>query len=593
VTDPIALPPEGARFTVPPGAEGEVAGWDGSTGPLVLPEATLAAMCRRLLGLNWSEVDAAARVELVPHPPVDGEPSLILHSATSQKRMFEGHLDAIAAGRHAADAAAYIETRSVYLAAAGDLVVGRTEPWREAAALAPVESVEVPAIDYYYLTHALLTLADASRPHTSPTLGRLAAWLRSHPRSVVRVYALDRETQVLLLWLKRAAGLDRLRVEANGPDIAARWNHKAPLHPTVDVALSLGMVDGLAPAELLVEESTLNPFWQRLGLLVPRLPGYTIEAAGGDRVVAADRLAAAAMLLRERYGLRFGCHKPARGGAGARIKPGVPLDDPDALARLAAEATQTGEDYVLEAHADYLRHRVRGHEFILAPSAHVRDGRLADGATLQITDGTVWKGNVYIDESSCGRFGLDAEQYRLVRRSVGELLRAFGGLGGGCELVKGGIDFAVARVGGRFGDSVLVGMQDLNLSSCGAEFLRVFLAQARLALGRNDPAAMPPVHAATKVVRPAPGAGLALLREAVDHTSTDHHARAISSVPGRWGLVAVAHPDPVDAAEQVLALEERLRQDGLLARPAGAALSDSPFRSSTRLRRPSLVDRPL
>jgi hypothetical protein len=179
-----------------------------------------------------------------------------------------------------------------------------------------------------------------------------------------------------------------------------------------------------------------------------------------------------------------------------------------------------------------------------------------------------------------------------VRRSVGELLHAFDGVGPGCELVKGGIDFAVARVGGRFGDSVLVGMQDLNLSSCGAEFLRVFLDQARLALGRDDPAG-PPVYAATKVIRPAPDAGLAVLREAVDHTSTDHHAQAISSVPRRWGLVAVARPDPVDATEEVLALEERLRQEGLLAHPAGAAPTGSPFRSSTRFPRPRHVDRPL
>jgi hypothetical protein len=530
-----------------------------------------------LLGLDWSQVDEAARAELVPHPPVGGTPSLIIHSATPLKSMLEGDLAAIAAGKQPEDSATFIETRSVYLAAPGDVVVGRTGPWREAAALAPVDVVDVPTIDYYYLTHALLTLADASWPHWSPTLGRLVAVLRSHPRCVVRVYALDREMQVLLLWLKRAAGLDRLLVEANGPDVASRWNQKAPLHPTVDAASDMGTLTGLGPAELLTAESRLNPFWQQLGLLVPRLPGYTIEAAAGDEALAADRLAGAARLLGERYGLRYGCHKPARGGAGARIIPGVRLDDPDALGRLAAEAARTGEDYILEAHANYLRHRVDGQEFILAPSAHVRDGRLADGATMQITDGTVWRGNVYVDRSSCDRFGIGVEQYQLIRRGVADLLAALQAAGAGSELVKGGVDFAVARVGGRFGDSVLVGMQDLNLSSCGAEFLRMFLDEARTMLGHGDPAG-PQVHAAMKVIRPAPAAGLALLRDAVDHTSRNCHVRALSSVPGRRGLVAVARPDPVDAAEQVLALEQRLRADGLLAGPAAETMSFAPAR---------------
>ncbi len=552
------------RPTVAGRPGGDVPGWEGfSTGTLVLSDAEVAAICGRLLGLDRGEVDTAARRELPLGPREGDEPALILHSATPQKRMLEGDLDAVAAGRHAEDAAAYIETRAVYLALAGALVVGRTEPWQDAVALAPVDAVRVPGRDYYYLTHGLLALADSGLPDGSGTLERVIAWVRSHPGCVVRVYALDPETQILLLWLKRAAGLDRLRVEANGPDIAQRWNQKAPLHPTVEGALGLRGAAGREPAEVLALESTLNPFWQELGLLVPRLPGYTIEAAGGDQRLAAERLGAAATLLRERYGLRYGCHKPARGGAGSRIRTGIPLEDPDALARLAAEATQTDEDYLLEAHADYLRHQVRGHEFILAPSAHVRDGQLADGATLQITRGTAWQGNVYVDESSCARFGLDAPRYRLIRRSVSDVLHTFQRLGGGYELTKGGIDFAVARVGGHLRRAVLVGMQDLNFSSCGAEFLRVFLDEARGVLGHGDGV---PVQAATKVIRPAPGASLAVLREAVDRTGGGHYSRVISSVPGRWGMVAVACPDPIDAAQSVLALERRLCKRGLATR---------------------------
>src|SRR5712691_3130084 len=331
-------------------------GWEGfSTGPTVLPEAELAGICRRLLDLDWSEVDGAARRELTPHPASGADPALVLHSATTEKNMFETDLECLASGRPADDCAGYIEARSVYLAGPDDLLVGRTGPWREAVGLAAADAIEIPALEHYYFTHALLLLADARLPPGPAALWPVIDWLRTRPGCVVRVYSLDRETQVLLLWLKREAGLDRLRVEANGPEISARWNQKAPLHPAVADAEALrprclGAPRGrLDPAVLLAEESRLTPFWRELGVLVPRLPGYTIETAGRHPAVIAEQLATAAALLRERYGLALGCFKPAKGGAGARIRTHVPLSDPAVLAGLALETTSTAEDFILEA----------------------------------------------------------------------------------------------------------------------------------------------------------------------------------------------------------------------------------------------------
>ena len=45
--------------------------------------------------------------------------------------------------------------------------------------------------------------------------------------------------------------------------------------------------------------------------------------------------------------------------------------------------------------------------------------------------------------------------------------------------MTGGLDFAVGRVGGRFGDRVLVGVTDFNLSSHGAEYMRAFQDEMR------------------------------------------------------------------------------------------------------------------
>ncbi|MFD7668387.1 hypothetical protein [Streptomyces sp. NPDC059788] len=559
-TSPAAPPSAGASAkAVTP--DGRTVPWEGfCTGPAVLSREELAEISRRLLGLGLSEVPAAAAGELEPYGALRGEvPAVVIGAATSLKSCFEADVAHVVQGTSPDDFAAYNEARAVYLAAPGDLVVGRTGPWRQAVAEADVEAVEVPGLEFYYLTHALLTQATAyATSGPSAGLRRVVSRLREAPHTVVRLFALDLEAQLLLVWLRRTAGLDRLRVDANGPEIGRRWNHKTTLYPTV--AEAEGMPDGdpgADPGELLAAESRLTPFHREFGIALPRVPGYSISRSGASPAEVAARVAGAARLLRERYGLPQGCFKPATGLTGSRIRTGVPLDDDQALEALARQAMETEEDYVLEAHTDYLRHAVDGYEFILAPSTHVVAGRLADGATLQITRGSVWEGSVYIDEESCRNLGVTAEQFRFVREGMRSLLDAFEGNGRGLGFVKGGVDFAIARIGGRFGNRPVVGMQDLNLSSNGAEYVRAFLREAREVRGAG-------VHAATKVVRPTAGTDLPRLKAAVAEAGAGDHSRAITSVPSRWGLVAVASREPQEAAEAVLALEERLYAQGLV-----------------------------
>ncbi|MCB5907501.1 hypothetical protein [Streptomyces pinistramenti] len=536
--------------------------WEGfCTGPLVLSHEELDALASQLLGLDLAGVEAAARKELVPHPVARGAaPAVLLGSATTLKKCYEADLAHIAQGRAPDDFATYNEARAVYLAAPGDLVVGRTEPWRQAVAGSTAEPVEVPELRYYYLTHALLTLAAQSPPDAPATpLARLLRQLRRAPHTVVRLFAIDPEARVLLLWLKRTAGLERLLVDANGQEVAERWNRKTTLYPTVEAAADLPGPAAADPYDTLAAEARLTPFTQEFGVLLPRLPGYSITRAGADPVSMTRRVRAAARLLRERYGLPLGCFKPAEALTGSRIRTAVPLDDPDALDALARQAMETEEDYVLEAHTDYLRHQVTGYEFILAPSTHVVAGRLAEGGTVQITRGSVWEGSVYIDEDTCGRFGISPDRFRTVREGMAGLLDACEGDGRSLGFVKGGVDFAIARVGGRFGAAPVVGMQDLNLSSNGAEYVRAFLGEARRALGGDRR-----VYAATKVVRPCPGIDLRRLKAAAEDDAPDRWTRVITSVPGCWGMVGVAGPCPRQAAEDVLALEQQLHAAGLL-----------------------------
>ncbi|MEU2596585.1 hypothetical protein ABZ669_04810 [Streptomyces hirsutus] len=531
-------------------------------GPLLLSREELEEFSRRLLGVDLAGTEEAAGKELRPYGAPRGEvPAIVLGTASTLKGCFEADVAQLALGRTPDDFSAYSEARSVYLAAPGDLVVGRGEPWRQAVAASEAVPVEVPEPRYYYLTHALLAMAVASPPgEPAAPLERLVRQLRTAPETVVRLFAIDAEARVLLLWLKRAAGLEQLRVDANGQEVAERWNRKTTLYPTVEEAS--GIAEPKAdedPSTTLATEFEVAAFHREFGVQLPRLPGYSLSRSGADGTLMRRRVRAAARLLRERYGLELGCFKPAEALTGSRIRMGVPLGDEGALDALARQAMETEEDYVLEAHTHYLRHRVPGYEFILAPSVHVMAGQPAEGGTVQITRGSVWEGSVYVDEDTCARFDITPAQFRAARKGMAALHGAFRGAGRDLGFVKGGVDFAIARLGGRFGRIPVVAMQDLNLSSNGAEYVRAFLAEARGVFGAEHG-----VYAATKVVRPAEETDLKCLENGVERFGPRRGARAITSVAGRWGLIGVAAPCPRQAAQGVLELEQRLHRAGLL-----------------------------
>jgi len=516
--------------------------WDGFfTGPLALTDAEIAGAAESLLGLSLDSVPAAADRELRPYAGGGAVRSIVVHSATPVLKFLQADMLDAHRGRPADDVATYIETRAVALARPGDLVVGRTRPWELAARMSEAEAVPVPGIELYYLSHALLRLLVAEGGG-APAVARLVGALRERPDSVVRLYALDRETQIVLLALRRLAGIDVLYTDANSAEVGDVWNTKGPLHPSVSDAAALS-VAGLSPDELLAAENALAPLSVRLGARFPAVPGYTVCGPG--------ELAAAARLLVARYGLERGCLKPSHGGAGARIVLDVPLADEAAVQRL--EERTHDEPYVLEAQIAYGRAACGGDELVLAPSAHIRDGAVAEGLTLQFVRGTAWRGNVYVDEAGCESVGLPIGAYRTIRAAVEDLHTAFDR--SGHRLVTAGIDFAVGQVGGAFGDRALVALEDPNLSAHGAEYLRRFL-EAGGASSR---------YAATRIVRPDPSTSLAELRALDLPAREGERLETLSVVPGRWGMIAAAAGSPAAAASAVLAYEHELAARGRVA----------------------------
>ncbi len=536
------------------------------TGPLTLGSEEIESLCRELLQIESSALGEAAKDELEPVSDRAGAgPSLIIHSNTPDLKAFDGDLEDVLRGREPADHTTYTETRSVYMAGPRDLALGRTSTWRTAVDLHSLEAVEIPGIDYYYFSHALLLLARRHLRSPSVQIERIVERLRTQPNTVIRLYALEREMQIFLIWLRRLAGLKKLRIDANSPEVAEAWNRKSAFYPTVRDALGqTEALRGLSTGKKLETESRNSPVRRDLGVRFPALPGYTIQRSGEDRSSFIRQALEAAKMLQSRYGLRRGCLKASEAGNGARISPGIDLGAQAALVSLAESAYPHGDDYVLEAHVDYLKVEAGEGLVNAAPSAHIRWGQVAEGITLQFTEGTSWRGNLYLDADTCESFGISATHYRSIQRSMSEFRRAFRDRKLG--LTIGGIDFAVGRIGGVFEDELLLAAQDPNISFTGAESLRVFMKKTRErhSLGEGQR-----LYGVSRVIRPGFACPLPALRTLTESaTAGGSFVDAIASIPGRWGMVAAADQDPARAIAKIDSLCRSLAEKGLFSSSA-------------------------
>lgn len=126
-------------------------------------------------------------------------------------------------------------------------------------------------------------------------------------------------------------------------------------------------------------------------------------------------------------------------------------------------------------------------------------------------------------------------------------------------LTRAGVDFAVGRRGGRFGDSVVIAVQDINIKLTGAMFLREFMERHRTSITPN---------AATRVFRPRFGVAPSDIRQWLANASEPNDVHElIAVVPDRWGMLAVTGASPTDAAAHAMALERMLIIDDLAVDP--------------------------
>ncbi len=464
----------------------------------------------------------------------------MVHSTTPHANSFETDLTAMLEGRPVSDLTTYVETRGLYLARSGDLVVGRTRPWRDGRAAKGVERLRLPDTDYYYMSQALLRRA-VDGGDRDPVMRQIIEFLRDHPSAVVCPYDFEPEFQLLVAWLARTTGLGRIRVDANDSRLGM-WNGKRMLHPTVESALRVDNQAAGQPGALTLErEHRASPAFQALQVSLPVLPGYTVTWQP-DRHAFGRDLLRAATLLQNRYGLIRACLKPSDGANGGRITPGIELGHAASLEELGATAWKLGGDQVLEAHVTYFDRQVGGERVLTTPSAHVRSGELLDGLTLQFMRGTSWKGNVFVGQADWESLRLDESVYSGLRATMAGLHRRLG-------LLHCGIDFAVGTVGGVFGDTVMAAVQDINPKVTGALFLREFMARHSL-LGAG---------AATRVLSPDATESAERIRALVSECSTAQHpCEEVAVVPGRWAMIATSAATSLSAGAKALAMERLL-----------------------------------
>lgn len=520
--------------------DGDEISWQGYAGPLRFDETDFAIATRKLLSIEPDELPELVAEHVEFASPGQGQRRLMVHSTTPYASSFETDLSAMVEGRQILDLTTYVETRGLYLARSGDLVVGRTRPWRHGFAAEGVERLVLPDTDYYYMSQALLRRA-VDGGDRDPVMRQIIDFLQANPSTVVCPYDFEPEFQLFVTWLARITGLGRIRVDANDSRLGV-WNRKRMLHPTIEAALGVAnQVQGQPGAVILEREHRASEAFAQLQVPIPVLPGYAVPWRENRDDFTRDLLRAGA-LLQDRYGLTRACLKPSDGGNGGRITPGIELHDTARVEELAVSAWKLGGDQVLEAHVTYFEREIGGERVLTTPSAHVRSGELLDGLTLQFMRGTSWKGNIYVGLEEWQRLGLDNGVYAALRATMTDLHQRLG-------LLHCGIDFAVGTVGGVFGDTVLAAVQDINPKVTGALFLREFMAR-HPEVGAG---------AATRVLSPDATESAERIRELVAGCSTAQHpCEEVGVVPGRWAMIATSAATSLTAGAQALTMERTL-----------------------------------
>lgn len=427
-------------------------------------------------------------------------------------------------------------------------------------------------LDFYHSSDALLIEAEKYKNGEETDFELLIDFIAENPESLIRIYATDLPTQVLLLYLLQEARninseISTLNIEANSPEISS-MNRKDLMYPTIEdveeqsslrLSKGTGVVrESRQPSlkeikEQLRDESSLSElgqlgFYEKLDQLqkengndvLTYAPGYTVKL-NDEKEKYIDNAVKSANRLKEVYGLEKACFKWARTSDGENIVPKINLDEDglDQIRELASEAYDAGQDVIVVSNSEYLRTE-DGDE--LTPSIHILGGYpIRDQITAQTLDGRQWIGNGILnkadfvemagpDQNRRERYGKYFDAMMYTNEALADSME-----GKGMAMV--GNDVGIFRLGGVFEDQVFVANQDNNWRFTGA-----FLAYASQELAKEQ-LKDENISTTTRVINVESGVDYDSVKTVLDQINLDYKDYAYSDVititPG-WSMVYIS-----------------------------------------------------
>lgn len=555
--------------------QGKEFNWDIPTGPYRYYEKDLNIFAKDQLGINNpEEIELVANALLKPYIKDEGNPNyspprIIMHSATDGIDSYGTDFKQLSTGQTPYGFDTFFNQRSISLASPGDMIIGRTDIWRESSHhREDLEILDLESEELYQTSHALLHLAENNPTKLMPLINKIA----ETPDTMINLYTLDKDIQVFLIWLHKEVNnrrdelgyeqINALNLEANGPEVTKNWNQKGILHPSVEDALEIPneLISNISPHKLLELEGEKSQIGESLEVNIPRMPGYRIDFSN-DKNQFTDRFLLAANMMNERYGTERGVTKLVRSTDGTNIITNIDLTDSAKIREIAEEAHSKGDDYIFEAHVDYVKFNglTTGEEIELVPSSHIIEGKASNMVTLQFTREGEWRGNISINLneetpnfSKSELMGLTPEMISKITSSINDFANA--SVEKEIGLSVGGFDFAVGKLGGVFGDEVMVAPQDPNLRFFGAMFMYKFLEKAQNEFETED------IQVATRLIDPKDSHTFEKLKQLSEDMSENGKLYdLIAVVPPRFGMIAASGKTPKEAAENVLAFEEIIK----------------------------------
>lgn len=576
------------------GVAGEVLNWNGQDGPFKLEDLpnieNLATVSDALFGLPYEQAIVKAENSWKPYLSDNGKDDarrIVISGGTDKISTRDGELGFLAKSGNVIGINAAIESRELALLVSGDIAFGNSQAWKEVAEHKHgVETHPTGEGHLNYNSHKLLQKALRCSKEDIPSdreLQIMISQIAYDPDIVVQLYASDAENNLFLLYLKEKVNnlresigkpsIDKIKVDANSPEITKKLMSKGYLYPTPSEAINIQTKEDIY-SSWLEAEGRLSPIERDLGESIPRMPGYHIPWDKNEQNFA-NEVASAVKLLKNRWGVDTAFFKITEGSDGAGTVK-VDISNGEDIQQLSKKLHAEGSSWVVEPFVEYDNMLVEGKGVKqmrkIAPSVHIRGGKPYNTQLGQLFirdengDTTEWGGHLYAPQEYVNTqfdkgekvLGMTKDEYSSGINAIHEIAKKYAPEG----LSRGGIDIAVGTIKTKWGEQRVNALQDMNIRTNGGDTARGFGKLLEKELKVDKPFA-------TLVIKPTMGVGYneidMALRDIGQKLGIDRkHLRLITAVAPGWGMFGVVGDSPETALINGVHVQDALKEKGLI-----------------------------